>query len=881
MPISPRQVGLRERLLLAFLFGGLTLLLVATDWLWRWDHLLYDASLSLWSQTAPDDIVIVAVDESSLAALGRWPWSRRTHARMVRHLSAEGAKVIALDLIFAESDSRDDDADELLGEALRSSARVALPVFLEQSRVQGQLIEQLPVPPLAESAAALGHVHVELDADGLARSIYLLAGLGEARWPALPLAMLRIAQPGQWSRLPGARDPRSDPDSHLVWVRDHHVLIPFVGQAGRIPRISYAQALTGQHPPDIFRNKFVLVGVTAAGLGDMLPTPPIPGHNEAMPGVEFIANALHALRERQTLTTLDVRARAVLSVLIALLPVFLFPRLAPRYAIVTAGALFVATLGLAIVLQALARVWFAPSPALLAVAISYPVWSWLRLESAMRYLRHEATRVQHEQADLHVARGARFIPAMQFLSEVLPLRGWVLLDASGNVRETWGEAPTGAPPALSAGEWLQQGVELWGGVHEFSQDWRVGAIWGGSQSPDVQEQRLLTEVVESYGQPLRRRPSDSLEVVQAQIAELQEARDRLQTLRQMIDDGMAQMADGVVTMNALGQVLLANRQAALYLMGDADAPLVDNPVFETLADVQPEGDIGWGQAVRRVLIERSPVRINARHRSGRDLLLQLAPLAGRPNRLGGIIINIADISEMRQRERERAEVLSFLSHDLRSPLVSVLALIELAKHEQSRDTLQDALERMDAYTRKTLELAEQFVELVRAESQENLRLEELDLVAVATNALEQVWAQAKSKDITLGRRFEVDSAWIRGDSSLLERAFVNLLTNAVKYSDRGASVAIGVGRRAECWCIDVSDTGYGIPRDELPGLFDRFKRVRGANRGGEPGTGLGLALVKVVVERHGGRIELQSEFGEGSTFHVYLPGLETSKGETG
>ncbi len=879
--MSSRQVGIRERLLLALLFVGLTLMLVTTDWLWRWDNLIYDATLSLWSQPAPDDIVIVAIDESSLAALGRWPWSRRIHAHMVRHLSAEGAKVIAIDLIFAESDSLDENADEALGEALANSARVVLPLHLEQSRIQGQLIEQLPVPPLTESAAALGHVHVELDADGLARSIYLLAGLGDARWPALPLAMLRIGEPGRWSKLPGTRDPRSGPDSHLVWVRDHHVLIPFVGPPGRISRISYAQVLNGQHPPDIFRNKFVLVGVTAAGLGDMLPTPPKSGHSDAMPGVEFTANALHALREGQMLTTLDVRARAVLAALIALLPVFLYPRLAPRYAIVTAGALFVATLSLSIVLLAIAQVWFAPSAALLAVATSYPVWSWLRLESAMRYLRHEATQVQREQADLHVARVARFIPAMQFLSEVLPLRGWILLDASGNVRKTWGEAPTGAPPPLSAGEWLQQGAELWGAIHEFSQDWRVGAIWGGSEPPDAREQRLLTEVVESYGQPSRRRPTDSLEVVQAQIAELQEARERLQTLRQMMDDGLAQMADGVVTMNALGQVLLANRQAAVYLTGDADARLVDNPVLEALIDVEPEGDISWRQAVRRVLIERSPVRINARHRSGRDLLLQLAPLAGRPNRLGGLIINIADISEMRQRERERAEVLSFLSHDLRSPLVSVLALIELAKHEQSRDTLRGSLERMDIYTRKTLDLAEQFVELVRAETQENLRLEEIDLVAVATNALEQVWAQAKSKDITLGRRFEVDSAWIRGDSSLLERAFVNLLTNAIKYSDPGAAVDIGVSRRAQRWRIDVADTGHGIPRDELPGLFDRFKRVRRSNRDGEPGTGLGLALVKVVVERHGGSVELESEFGEGSVFRVYLPGLEASDGETG
>ncbi len=360
-------------------------------------------------------------------------------------------------------------------------------------------------------------------------------------------------------------------------------------------------------------------------------------------------------------------------------------------------------------------------------------------------------------------------------------------------------------------------------------------------------------------------------MVQAQILELEEARDRLEALRLMIDDGLAQMADGVLVVNALGQVLLANRQAGLYLLADGNRDLINQPVLDLLAEVNPEDGTDWRQAIRRTLIERLATRVNARHANGRDLFLQLAPLAGRPERLGGLIINVSDISDLRQRERERAEVLSFLSHDLRSPLVSVLALVELARHEQSRDASLASLAQVEAHTRKTLELAEQFVELVRAETQEELRLEELDLVEVATNAIDQVWAQAKAKDVTLERRFEVEVAWTRGDPSLLERALVNLLNNAINYSVGGTRVELVVETKGDELHASVIDQGPGIEQSELPELFDRFRRGAAGGSTGNRGIGLGLAFVKAVADRHSGRVEATSALGSGSRFTLVLP----------
>ncbi len=869
MPRTPRRVGLRERLFLATVFAAATLMLSHTDWLWRWDHLIYDASLPIFESPPPEEIVIVAIDEASLSALGRWPWPRRIHAQLVQRLSEAGARVIALDIIFSEADTGDPEGDQALADAIGSSARVVLPVLLEQPRTYGQLFEQMPMPSLANAAAALGHIHVELDADGLARSVYLLEGLGEARWPALPLAMLNVAKPGSWSELPGARNPGPDAGSYTTWARDHHILIPFVGPPGRMSRISYLQALRGEHPPHVFRDKFVFVGVTATGLGDNLPTP-VSGHNHPMSGVELSANVLHALQAGIAIKRLEPAGRALLLLLIAVLPFFLYPRLAPRYALLSAVGLFAATLAFSIALLATARLWLAPAPALLAILISYPVWSWLRLESAMRHLRQEAERIEQKQSELRVARLPDFVPATRFLSELMPLRGWLLLDADGNAREQWGEIPGGESPPLVPGEWKQNGSELWGALYAFDQEWRIAATWGGSAPPNAQEQRLLTEVFERYGQISKGAPKDSFEVVQAQIAELEDARDRLEALRQMIDDGLAQMIDGVVVANSLGQVVLANRQASLYLRGDASNDLIDSSVLNLLENILPEDGNQWKDALRRTLVERQAIRVNARHENGRDLLLQLAPLAGRPERLGGIILNVSDISELKQRERERAEVLSFLSHDLRSPLVSVLALVELARHDESRDASRGPLQQVEIQTRKTLELAEQFVELVRAETQEALRPEELDLVEVATNAVEQVWAQAKSRRIALNRRFEVDVAWTLGDPSLLERAIVNLLNNAINYSEDGTSVELVVEMKGDELHASVIDQGAGIAPEELSELFDRFRRGAAAGSSGKRGLGLGLAFVKAVADRHAGRVEATSELGKGSRFSLIL-----------
>ncbi|MDH3714105.1 MAG: CHASE2 domain-containing protein [Gammaproteobacteria bacterium] len=859
---ASRPVLIWERILLLFLFAGAAALLVERNWLWRWDYLMYDAIVSLQRAAPPDDIVIIAIDEASLSALGRWPWPRRVHAKLLRRLQEAQPNAVALDIIFAEPDSRDPEGDQALAAAVRDSGRVVLPVLLEQPRVGGLLFEQLPMPLLVSAAANLGHVHVELDADGLARSVFLRAGLGDPRWPALPLALLQISAPGTVDELPGTRAPAVGETSPQQWMRDYHMLVPFVGPPGGIPRISYVQALRGEYSPQLFTGKYLLVGVTATGLGDSLPTP-VSGLSQPMPGVEFSANALQALRTGTGIVALSRPWQMLITCLLVVTPLLLYPKLRPSGSFLTAVALIAGTAVLTLLSLFGLRVWFAPASALLLLLLSYPVWSWLRLEYAMRYLATETRRIKREQARTPVSPAPAFADAMQFIAQALPLRGWILTDCDGRRHEQFGEIPEVAVAPLQPGVWRQENDTLFAGFTAFDHDWQVAARWGGTQAPEPAERRLLAEVVGTVMNADELAPQDSIEVVQTQIAELQQANAALSALRRMIDDGLAHMADGVLVISVLGQVLLANRQAANLLGRTSPEQLQGRAVLDLLAGLEWDGELSW----RRVLVDKDPLSVNARTAHGKDLLLQLSPLRGDIQSLGALIINIADISELKQSERNRAEVLSFLSHDLRAPLVSVLATLEVARSQQG----SEALARIESYTRTTLALAEQFVELTRAETQAELSNDEFDLIAVALNAAEQVWDQAHVKNITVTQVLDAEEAWIHGDPSLIERALVNLLSNAVKYSPPGATVRLEISRQTGMWRCCVIDTGHGIAADQLPHLFQRFKRVQRDEHARESGIGLGLAFVKVVAERHGGGIDMRSEVGVGSTFCLQLP----------
>ena len=175
-----------------------TLIIALSDQLWRLDYLAYNGFLRAWQRMPAAAVVIVAIDEPSLARIGRWPWSRRVDAELIERLTEAGASVIGLEFALAEPASDDPAADAALARAIEAHGRVVLPVIPSRLSPAGQVVKLLPMADLPAAAASLGHTEIAADPDGIVRRHYLEAGLGVPYWPSLSLAMLQLAgsQPG-------------------------------------------------------------------------------------------------------------------------------------------------------------------------------------------------------------------------------------------------------------------------------------------------------------------------------------------------------------------------------------------------------------------------------------------------------------------------------------------------------------------------------------------------------------------------------------------------------------------------------------------------------------------------------------------------------------
>lgn len=343
------------------------------------ENLLYGQSSLLLSRPPNEDIVIVAIDESSLREFGRWPWSRRIHAVLINRLTEAGARAVGLDIIFAEPDRQDLGADEILAQAIRDNGHVILPVFPESSdTTEGGQQASLPIPVLSSAAAGLGHVDITPDKNGKIRHIYLEAGTGSQRWKFFPLELLRVGN----ANLP---ETLESPDSEVETVQDgqwfhfRRIPIPVIGDPREFKKLSYADLLRGKLEPELLRGKFVLVGSTAAGLGQRFVSP-FSGDAAPMAGVQLNAGILAACLQNRLPGDLDGRIGLLLSALLVSVPIWTYRYFGPLRALATLSfGLALAGVASATLLVK-AGLWFNPAPAWLALLLSYPVWNWLRLK---------------------------------------------------------------------------------------------------------------------------------------------------------------------------------------------------------------------------------------------------------------------------------------------------------------------------------------------------------------------------------------------------------------------------------------------------------------------------------------------------------------------
>lgn len=351
------------------------------------DDLIADRLLRLSKRAVPQDVVIVAIDDASLASLGRWPWRRELHAELLDRLTQAQVGAVGLDLILSEPDSAGDPA---LARAMRGQGRVVLP--LHMSPTTGGAVVALPVPPLVAAAAGLGHVHSGLDADGVVRGLYLREGFGALTWEHFALAVLRQSDPAAaGAALRGVDAGGIDIHADTGWGRGAHFLVRFAGPAGTVRQYSYVDVLRGRVPPEQLRGAVVFIGATSPGLADTTPTP-LSNGQVLMSGVETHAQAFIALREGWTLRPLTAAQGAALAVLPLALVLMGLRWGSPRLGLALTLAMLPLVMLLAWGLLQVGLRW-VPAAALIGVLAAYPLWSWRRLEAAMRFLDDEFRRV--------------------------------------------------------------------------------------------------------------------------------------------------------------------------------------------------------------------------------------------------------------------------------------------------------------------------------------------------------------------------------------------------------------------------------------------------------------------------------------------------------
>ncbi len=348
--------------------------------------------------------------------------------------------------------------------------------------------------------------------------------------------------------------------------------------------------------------------------------------------------------------------------------------------------------------------------------------------------------------------------------------------------------------------------------------------------------------------------------LQKQMADLTRAHDRQEAI-------LRGMEEGVMLTDREGRITLANR-ALVKLLG-----LGLSPVGRTHTEVMRNPDLH--EAVRKVLGGESYISSEIRTLGTVPLYLEVRVVrVPGPATEAGVVAVFHDVTERRRVEKMRRDFVANVSHELRTPLTAIKGAAEtlLQGALESPEDARRFAEMIDRQARRLGHLVEDLLDLASIESGEAApHLEEISLGRVAEDLLEEVADRAKAKGLMLVNQMPQDPLEIKADRQLLEQALLNLLDNAIKYTDAGGQVTLGAQVGEKELAILVSDTGMGIAQPDQIRLFERFYRVDKDRSREMGGTGLGLAIVKHIAQAHGGRVEVESRLGAGSTFRLTLP----------
>ena len=706
------------------------------------DRALMDLRFQQLSRPASGDLVIVQIDPHSMRELEVWPWPRAYHARLIDRLIAAGAREVAVDIDFSARGGREGDA--LLAGALeRAQGRVILPAFRQAVAPEAKdlrIFDTMPRPAF-RTHVQLGSVNVSPAPDGLIRRIADVHRVGSENLPAL------------FALLAGASS-----------IEGRTFYIDYGIDPNSIPRVSYVDVLRGAVPPEVLAGKAVIVGTTAAELGDSLPTPVY----RSMSGPALQAMAFESLRQGRDIQVFGSALSVPVSAVLIILFTAVFARQTWRWAVFTCAVAVCALEGLALGVQA------------------------------------------------------------------------------------------AAPIALTTAPW---------------------AVAGGA-----------TLLVMVCGR------------IESQARQILAQREAIDTRGALMDRMIANSFDGII---------VADKSGAIQVMNEAAVEILHRPASDAMG--RPVDDVlpGAADIMATVMPIRrqddspphwAPCETLTRRADGREIAIELtigiAELAPRRSNGGGKAepntyrtFTFRDISDRKSAQeaehraaeaalaanRAKTEFLANMSHELRTPLNAIIGFSEMIRNKvlgpiepppyaEYVDDIHVSGTHLLGIINDILDVSR--IELGRYEIMED----EFDL----RKSLESCASIAHGWPTFVKRRFETDLApdlprlW--GDERVLKQTFINLLSNAFKYSEDGDWIRM-IAKQDETGdlLVMVSDSGVGIAAENLANLTQPFFQVDGGFSRESEGVGLGLYLSAGYIRLHDGELSIDSELGQGTVVTVRLP----------
>lgn len=316
-----------------------------------------------------------------------------------------------------------------------------------------------------------------------------------------------------------------------------------------------------------------------------------------------------------------------------------------------------------------------------------------------------------------------------------------------------------------------------------------------------------------------------------------------------------------------------NRSAAAILESTERA-LIGRSLFDRLAECE-NSPPAVRDMLSRLLLERAPIEreITIRASPLRQYTLRLAAVYSGDGPVLGIVASLSDITRQKELQQTKNDVISLVSHEMRTPLTAIQGMSELlAKYDVDPERRREMTTAINDEVKRLTRMITEYLDITRLESgATELRRLPVRLENLLERTLLLLEPLAAQRGIHLVRTFPSDIPALVADPDLLSRAATNLISNAIKYSPSGTRVTISLHRGASSVSIGVADQGYGIPVGDLNRVFEKFYRVPRVQDADVPGTGLGLALVREIAELHHGSVTVTSEVGAGSTFTLTIP----------